>query len=224
MPGPVPDVAASHRAPREGAIADLDAWYRLVICGRPEQVGVARSFVRRVLGHDHPGTERVTLLTSELVTNSVNHSDSRRDGGQITVTVRISADRVRVEVRDDGGPTAPVLRCEGDLVEAGRGLRLVEAYSLMWDYHQNGTGRVTWFECLPEPLPLRIVRRALTARHGTNEDLRSDSPIGWERPVGRFPRRRGARGGAGDAVAAFGIKIGFSALPRCGPGPRGCGR
>jgi anti-sigma regulatory factor (Ser/Thr protein kinase) len=157
MPGPVPDVAASHRALREGAIAELDAWYRLVVCAQPEQVGVARAFVRQVLGHGHPGTERVTLLTSELVTNSVNHSDSRREGGTITVTVRTSADCVRVEVQDDGGPTAPTVCCDGDLAEAGRGLRLVEAYSLMWDYYQNGTSRVTWFECLPEPLPLRIV-------------------------------------------------------------------
>jgi hypothetical protein len=71
--------------------------------------------------------------------------------------VRAAADCLRVEVQDDGGPTAPAVCCDGDLAEAGRGLRLVEAYSLMWDHHQNGTGRVTWFECLPEPLPLRIV-------------------------------------------------------------------
>jgi anti-sigma regulatory factor (Ser/Thr protein kinase) len=152
MPGPLPDVAASHSGQREGAFAELDAWYRLVICGRPEQVGVARSFVRQVLGCGHPGEERVTLLTSELVTNSVNHSNSRREGGCITVTVRAAADRVRVEVQDEGGPTVPSLRCEGDLAEAGRGLRLVEAYSLTWDYHRNGTGTLTWFECLPEPL------------------------------------------------------------------------
>src|SRR5579859_2106387 len=175
MPGPVPDFAASRRAPREGGLADPDAWYRLVICGRPEQVSVARAFVRQVLGSCHPGTERVVLLTSELVTNSVNHSDSRRDGGSITVTVRTSADCVRVEVQDDGGPTAPVLRCDGDLAEAGRGLRLVEAYSLMWDYHQNGTGRVTWFECLPEPLPLRIA--GLGGRGGCRNGVRDKDGV-----------------------------------------------
>jgi anti-sigma regulatory factor (Ser/Thr protein kinase) len=167
MRGPLQDVVASHSEQRhlvqgQGAIADQDAWYRLVICGRPEQVCVARAFVRQVLGYGHPGTERVTLLTSELVTNSVNHSNSRREGGSITVTVRTSADCVRVEVRDDGGPTAPTLCCEGDLAEdlaeAGRGLRLVEAYSLMWDHYQHGTGRVTWFECVPEPLPLTGMR------------------------------------------------------------------
>jgi anti-sigma regulatory factor (Ser/Thr protein kinase) len=152
MPGPLPEVAAGHPVPRQGAIAELEAWHRLVICGRPEQVGVARGFVRQVLGACHPGIERVTLLTSELVTNSVNHSDSRLDGGTITVTVRSAADRVRVEVTDDGGPTAPTLRCDDDLAEAGRGLRLVEAYSLMWDYYRDGTRTVTWFECVPEPL------------------------------------------------------------------------
>jgi anti-sigma regulatory factor (Ser/Thr protein kinase) len=152
MPRPLPDVAASHPVPRQGAIAELDAWQRLVICGRPEQVGVARGFVRQVLGAGHPGTERVTLLTSELVTNSVNHSDSRLDGGIITVTVRTAVGRVRVEVTDDGGPTAPTLCNDGDLAEGGRGLRLVEAYALMWDYYRDGTRTVTWFECVAEPL------------------------------------------------------------------------
>src|ERR1700722_20662779 len=87
MPRPLPGVAASDSGPRQSAIAELEPWARLVICGRPEQVSVARAFIRQVLGVGHPGTERVTLLTSELVTNSVNHSDSRLAGGTINVTV-----------------------------------------------------------------------------------------------------------------------------------------
>ena len=187
MPRPLPDVAASHPVPRQGAIAELEAWHRLVICGRPEQVGVARAFVRQVLGAGHPGLDRVTLLTSELVTNSVNHSDSRLDGGTVTVTVRSDAERVHVEVTDDGASTTPTIsgarqdwagqdsadrdsadrdRADqdsadrdwadrdwaDDLAEGGRGLLLVEAYSLMWDYYRDGTRTVTWFECLSEPL------------------------------------------------------------------------
>ncbi len=169
MASPLPELATSHSWPRPAKTAspmtaspmsaspmtaEYHAWHRLVIFGRPEQVSAARTFVRRVLGPGHPGAERVTLLTSELVTNSVNHSNSRLDGGLITVTLRAAAGRIRVEVRDDGGPTAPALRCDDDLSEAGRGLRLVEAYSLMWDYYRTGTRTVTWFECLPEPLPL----------------------------------------------------------------------
>src|SRR5579859_4439812 len=129
MPRPLPDVATGRPVPRHGAIAELEAWQRLVICGRPEQVSVARAFIRQVLGVGHPGTERATLLTSELVTNSVSHSDSRLEGGTITVTVRTTPGRGRVD-----------------------------AYALTWDYHQVGTRMVTWFECVAEPLPLRSVR------------------------------------------------------------------
>jgi anti-sigma regulatory factor (Ser/Thr protein kinase) len=198
MPRPLPDVAASRPVPRQGAIAELEAWHRLVICGRPEQVSVARAFIRQVLGVGHPGTERATLLTSELVTNSVNHSDSRLDGGTITVTVRTAAGRVRVEVQDDGGSTAPTLRRDDDLAEAGRGLRLVEAYSLMWDYHQAGTRMVTWFECVSEPLPLGPVRR----KKGFNELPRSGpAPTGCGRrrhgPYGGRCARRSSRAGPG---------------------------
>ena len=198
MPRPLPDVAASRPVPREGAIAELEAWHRLVICGRPEQVSVARAFIRQVLGVGHPGTERATLLTSELVTNSVNHSDSRLEGGTITVTFRTAADRVRVEVQDDGGSTAPTLRSDDDLAEAGRGLRLVEAYSLVWDYHQVGTRMVTWFECVAEPLPLGSVRH----KKGFNELPRSGpAPTGCGRrrhgPYGGRCARRNSRAGPG---------------------------
>ena len=197
MPRPLPGVA-SHSGPRQGAIAELEAWHRLVICGRPAQVSVARAFVRQVLGGSHPALERATLLTSELVTNSVNHSDSRLEGGTITVTVRTAADRVRVEVQDDGGQTAPTLRSDDDLAEAGRGLRLVDAYSLTWDYHQVGTRMVTWFECVSEPLPLGSVRR----KKGFNALPRSGpAPTGCGRrrhgPYGGRCVRRNSRAGPG---------------------------
>src|SRR5262249_31584449 len=101
-----------------------------------------------------PGLERITLLTSELVTNSVSHSNSRLDGGTVMVTVRTAADRVRVEVSDDGGPTRPEMRHDDDLAETGRGLRLVDAYALGWSCRRSGSRTVTWFECPAEPLPL----------------------------------------------------------------------
>jgi anti-sigma regulatory factor (Ser/Thr protein kinase) len=197
MPRPLPDVAASRPVPRQGAIAELEAWHRLVICGRPEQVSAARAFIRQVLGVGHPGIERATLLTSELVTNSVNHSDSRLDGGTITVTVRTVGGRVRVEVQDDGGQTAPTLRSDDDLAEAGRGLRLVDAYSLTWDYHQIGTRMVTWFECVSEPLALGSVRHKRF--NGLPRSGPAPTACGRRRhgPYGGRCARRSSRAGPG---------------------------
>jgi anti-sigma regulatory factor (Ser/Thr protein kinase) len=68
------------------------------------------------------------------------------------VTVRPGVERVRVKVTDDGAAAEPAMRCDDDLAEAGRGLLLVEAYSLMRDYYRDGTRTVTWFECEAEPL------------------------------------------------------------------------
>jgi anti-sigma regulatory factor (Ser/Thr protein kinase) len=127
--------------------------HRLVIDGAPEQVSAARAFVRQVLGSSHPGADRAVLLTSELVANSVKHSDSRLPGGTVSVTLQATADRVRVEVADDGGTSVPTLRSDDVQAEAGRGLRLVNACSLAWSYHSSAIGTVTWFECGPEPLP-----------------------------------------------------------------------
>ncbi len=149
MPRPFPHVAAD---PRRVARPESPTPHSLVIDGVPEQVGAARAFVRRVLGDHHPGAARVTLLTSELVTNSVNHSRSRMAGGTVTVTLRVGADRILVEVIDDGGDTVPILRRDGDLAESGRGLRLVNACSAAWGFRQAAGHTVTWFECAPEPL------------------------------------------------------------------------
>ena len=150
MPRTFPHIAAdqAHRA----ASADLGAPHRLVIDGAPEQVSATRDFIRRVLGSSHPGLDRVILLTSELVTNSIEHSDSRLPGGTVTVTLRAGTDRILVEVADDGGAAVPRLCRDGGLGENGRGLRLVSACSLAWDHHRSAAGTVTWFECAPEPL------------------------------------------------------------------------
>jgi serine/threonine-protein kinase RsbW len=155
MPNPLRHAAADYadRHALDGVAASPGAPHRLVLEGRPEQVSTARAFVRRILGDDHPGTERAVLLTSELVTNSINHSRSRRDGGTVIVVVTAAVDRVRIEVLDDGGDTVPTLRPSDIMTENGRGLRLVDTYSVAWDYHRTGTRTVTWFECLAEPLP-----------------------------------------------------------------------
>ncbi len=143
---------AQSPAPSVWAAGPLTA-QRLVIAGEPGQVSVARAFVSQVL-RDQCGPaeiEIVALLTSELVTNSIKHSNSRDPGCVIAITVVVGADRVHVEVHDDGGVTVPKLRPAGDLAESGRGLCLVDACSLTWDYFPAEDGAVTWFEYLLDP-------------------------------------------------------------------------
>jgi anti-sigma regulatory factor (Ser/Thr protein kinase) len=152
VPGPLVSPAHSARtsAPTVWRAGCLTA-QRLVIAGEPGQVSTARAFVNRVLESHCEVAATVALLTSELVTNSIKHSDSRNPGGTIVVTVVVTADRVHVEVHDGGGATEPRLRPGDDLAECGRGLQLVEACSLSWDYHRTETGTITWFECSLDP-------------------------------------------------------------------------
>jgi anti-sigma regulatory factor (Ser/Thr protein kinase) len=124
----------------------------LTVPGRPGQVHAARVFTGTTLGDDHPCAAVAVLLVSELVTNSVLHSDSRLPGGTVTVTVSGTPDGVRVEVRDAGGMSAPLFKGADDaLAEGGRGLRLVNDLAVRWNYRRDGDGIVTWFEVRAEP-------------------------------------------------------------------------
>jgi anti-sigma regulatory factor (Ser/Thr protein kinase) len=123
----------------------------LTIPGRPEQACSAREFVETALGTDHPCAFTAVLLTSELVTNSLLHSNSRLPGGTITVTVAGIPGGARVEVRDAGGASVPFPYTLDDLAEHGRGLQLVRDLSARWGYHLEGHGLVTWFEVSAEP-------------------------------------------------------------------------
>ena len=152
MPGPLVSMALSAQTPAPTVwTAGYLTAQRTVIAGEPGQVSAARAFVSQVLEGHRDAAATVVLLTSELVTNSIKHSHSRNPGGTVAVTVVLSADRVRVEVRDGGADTVPELRSADQLAECGRGLRLVESCSLAWDYVQSDTGTITWFECRLNP-------------------------------------------------------------------------
>ncbi|MFC4053483.1 ATP-binding protein [Actinomadura syzygii] len=56
----------------------------------------------------------VELMVSEVATNAVRHTASGRAGGVLWVSVLVSAERVRVEIRDDGGAEGrPVIPPQG---------------------------------------------------------------------------------------------------------------
>lgn len=114
--------------------------------GVPAQVSKARGVVSAALGRDHPLYDDCVLLTSELATNAILHSQSG-DGGSFTVSVCVSASVVRVCV-EDGGSAGPPCACRTSGLQStsGRGLPLLEALSARWGYTREHGSTTVWFE------------------------------------------------------------------------------
>jgi len=118
---------------------------KATVPGREASVPQARAFVDGILGPGHPRGDVARLLVSELVTNAVQHTQSRRPGGTVTVVVIDLAGGLRVEVIDEGSArSVPVVRddlCGTD----GRGLFLVESLADEWGYQRDTGGTTVWF-------------------------------------------------------------------------------
>ncbi|MER7516613.1 ATP-binding protein [Streptomyces sp. NPDC126499] len=87
--------------------------------------------------------ETVALVVSELVTNAVVHTASAR----FVCELREGEERLRIAVRDEGGPAGPRIRDCGE-EERGRGLILVDALASAWgaDRTGHGTAQIVWAE------------------------------------------------------------------------------
>ncbi len=113
------------------------------LIGARTSVRRARQFTQDLLGRDHPAVDDVVLVVSELVTNSVVHSCSSRQG-TVTLTISNADGAIRVEVTDEGSPaSAPYIRDEPG-AESGRGLRIVSMLSKEWGVTHRGTTVTTW--------------------------------------------------------------------------------
>ena len=132
------------RAARGGSHATVLG--ALTIPGRPEQVGLARAFVAQTLGSKRvkADADAATLLTSEIVTNAIQHTQSGLEGGTVTVVVIGVAHGVLVEIIDDGSAGAPIVK--GDLYAVeGHGLFLVQQLATEWGYLKDSAGTTVWF-------------------------------------------------------------------------------
>jgi two-component sensor histidine kinase len=88
---------------------------------------------------DPPLMETLRLLVTELVTNTVRHTDC--DSLELRVAVGKSA--VLTEVSDDGPQFEPTPSdSDGD----GWGLFLVQRLAQNWGVKQDGTSKRVWFE------------------------------------------------------------------------------
>src|SRR2546430_2944437 len=128
----------------------------LTIPGRPEQVATARAFVSRTLGTHQVGADNdaATLLTSEIVTNAIQHTKSGVEGGTVTIVVIGVPRGVLVEIIDNGSAGTPVVK--GDLYAAeGHGLFLVQHLAAQWGYLRDPAGTTVWFHLPTADQPQR---------------------------------------------------------------------
>jgi anti-sigma regulatory factor (Ser/Thr protein kinase) len=110
-----------------------------------DNVGLARDWLTRSL---HAGTtlsdERIgeaAVMVSELVTNVIRHTRCSP-----TVTLHRSRSEVRLEVFDDAGGQAPVMRPIDPLREGGNGVRIVDAFASSWGVRRcAGSRKAVWF-------------------------------------------------------------------------------
>jgi anti-sigma regulatory factor (Ser/Thr protein kinase) len=90
-------------------------------------------------------SEKVQLLVSELVTNSLRHAGLNNEGW-IELTLELSPSRLRVEVVDQGvGFEIPEIVRERSDQMAGWGLLLVNRLANDWGVVNDGVTKV-WFE------------------------------------------------------------------------------
>ncbi|MFC7386625.1 ATP-binding protein [Sphaerisporangium rhizosphaerae] len=114
------------------------------LAGDPRSARTARDFVRERVGDGHTALDTLTLLVSEVVTNSVVHSDSRH-GGRVTLTLADCYDFIHVDVVDAGGSGVPHVRVD-ESGEGGRGLQIVQILAARWGVRQDATSRTVWFQ------------------------------------------------------------------------------
>jgi anti-sigma regulatory factor (Ser/Thr protein kinase) len=116
----------------------------------PDSIAAARRFVAAALGAvDQDGRDAVSLMVSELATNSVRHART-----PYRVAVLRRGDAVRVEVSDHGSGRA-LLREPGPREPHGRGMRIVARLAEAWgvELHPNAPGKTTWFTYRIEGAP-----------------------------------------------------------------------
>jgi len=119
----------------------------VTVAGEPEQVSRVRGFIIKTLRSaalPSIDSDAATLLTSELVTNAILHTDSGRPGGAVTVVILNLPDGILIEVVDDGSAGTPVVKGDA-LAGEGQGLYLVQQLASQWGYRRDSDGTTVWF-------------------------------------------------------------------------------
>ncbi|PWI20408.1 hypothetical protein DI272_10725 [Streptomyces sp. Act143] len=102
-----------------------------------------RRALRELLRHwGRPGRSEIAeLLTSELVTNALVHTDH-----DAVLTATVGPRGLRVEVRDFVARRPRLRVPNADDGTHGRGLFLVQSLADAWGVRAHGVGKAVWFE------------------------------------------------------------------------------
>lgn len=87
---------------------------------------------------DRDWLARVAVVVSELVTNAVLHG-----GGCLFLDLESHDDRITVAVADRSALVPETREADGT---GGRGLLVIEAWSIRWGVHEHEGGKRVWVE------------------------------------------------------------------------------
>ena len=138
-------IESAHR--EDGGGPSTVDWPRIALELAPDvdAAAHAREALEQLDGHlEEQVLEDMRLLVTELVTNSVRHSDAA-PGDPVRLEVSVHDDRVRVLVEDGGSGFRPRARTPDSPDDGGWGLHLVEQVSDRWGVSGGGRTRV-WLE------------------------------------------------------------------------------
>jgi anti-sigma regulatory factor (Ser/Thr protein kinase) len=109
----------------------------------PYSVQMARFYVRAALTYHDLGdyAEDAEMVTSEMVTNAVKHSDAQTIGLELT---SLDGSRAVAIVVTDPSPQPPVRRDPTGDAECGRGLHIVTALAARWGWRPQGAGKAVF--------------------------------------------------------------------------------
>jgi len=112
----------------------------------PEAISAARMAVEALAARvEGDALNDTRLLISELVTNSIRHSQAATSS-HVRLEITLAADTLRVEVIDAGEGFEPRPRTAGQSAASGWGLYLVDQLTDRWGVATNGGTTRVWFE------------------------------------------------------------------------------
>lgn len=132
------------------AATEITPLIALALPGTPYSVQMARFYVRATLTyHDLADfTQDAEAVTSELVTNAIEHAGAPQFGLQV---VRLADPEGVAVMVTDPSPLAPVKRDPAGDNEHGRGLYIVEALSDRWGWQPAAPGKAVYAILTREP-------------------------------------------------------------------------